>query len=221
MRRVDNIPWHLKPFFLVWGYISGWTLYAWALLIRLTCKITFEGEPLPARQQSVVYCIWHRDLALYFGVFNKVSKQVWLNDPAWYMKPVHVLLHLTGVEHICLGSSGNNGKAALENVIGFLKQGYSTVVACDGPAGPPMQLKPGVLWMSRDAGIPIIPLRFSYSKATQLGGWDKKIVPLPFSKITVIVGAGIQVTDANFNISAFKITAILNTKQITYEKEAG
>jgi len=62
-----------------------------------------------------------------FAVFNKVNNQAWLNHPAWYMKPIHVLLHLTGVEHICLGSSGNNGMAALENVIGYLKQGYSTL----------------------------------------------------------------------------------------------
>ena len=129
-----------------------------------------------------------------------------MNHPAWYMKPVHVLLHLTGVEHICLGSSGNSGKQALENVIAYLKHGYSTAIASDGPAGPPYVLKPGALWMSRDAGIPVVPLRFSGSSGFYLGGWDKKFVPLLFSEITVAVGESIRVTENNIESSTTMIT---------------
>jgi lysophospholipid acyltransferase (LPLAT)-like uncharacterized protein len=208
MFRVDNIPWYLKPFFLIWGYTLGWLLYIWTKSIRLTSKIKFTGEPLP--NTAVAYCIWHKDLALYFSVFNKVSKQAWLNHPAWYMKPIHVMLYLTGVEHICLGSSGNNGKAALESVMGHLKQGYSTMVAVDGPAGPAYQLKPGILWMSRDAQIPVVPLRFSAIRGFRLGGWDEKFVPFLFSEITVVVGEGILVTDSNINASSIAIERFLN-----------
>lgn len=210
MLRVDTVPWYLRPFFLLWGYLLGWLLYGWTLLVKLTCKIKFAGAPLPVPGTSAAYCIWHKDLALYFGVFNKVSKQAWLNHPAWYMKPIHVLLHLTGVEHICLGSSGNDGKAALENVTGYLRQGYSTLVASDGPAGPAQQLKPGVLWMSRDAQIPVIPLRFVCSRGFKLGGWDKKFVPGLFSKITVIAGPPVQVTEANIDASRKAIEQFLN-----------
>jgi lysophospholipid acyltransferase (LPLAT)-like uncharacterized protein len=125
-----------------------------------------------------------------------------MNHPAWYMKPVHVMLYLTGVEHICLGSSGHSGKAALENVIRYLKQGYSTTIASDGPAGPPQQLKPGVLLMSRDAGVPVVPLRFSCSRTYRLGGWDRKFVPRLFSEITVTIGEPIYVSEANIEASA-------------------
>jgi len=153
-----------------------------------------------------IYCIWHQDLVLYFGVFSQVQKQVWMNHPAWYMKPVHVLLHLTGVEHICLGSSGNSGKVALENIITYLKQGYSTAIASDGPAGPSQVLKPGVLWMSRDAGIPVVPLRFSGCRGFHLGGWDRKFVPLLFSEITVAVGESIYVNEDDLESSTAIIT---------------
>ena len=162
---------------------------------------------------AAAYCIWHKDLALYFSVFNKVQKQAWLNHPAWYMKPIHVLLHLTGVEHICLGSSGNNGKAALEKVMGYLKQGYSTMVAIDGPAGPAYQLKPGILWMSRDAQIPVVPLRFSCNSGFRLGGWDKKFVPFLFSEITVTVGPKIQVNENNLEESSEAVEHFLNISE--------
>ncbi len=208
MLRVDNVPWYLKPFFLLFGYSLGFFFYAYSKLMHTTCIIKFSGASLP--QNPVVYCIWHESLMLYFIVFNRVKKQAWMNHPAWYMKPVHVLLHLTGVEHICLGSSGNSGKAALENVICYLKQGYSTTVASDGPAGPPQLLKPGVLLMSRDAGIPIVTLSFSCSKTWRLGGWDRKFVPALFSEITVHVGEPIQVNETNLEASEEAIKNYLN-----------
>jgi lysophospholipid acyltransferase (LPLAT)-like uncharacterized protein len=197
MRRVDNIPLYLKPFFWLYGYGFGVLLYLFSRLNALTCRFHFTGEKLPANTPAV-YIIWHTDLVLYFSAFSKVQKQAWLNHPLWYMKPVHVLLHLTGVEHICLGSSGNSGKEALANVIEYLKQGYSTCVAVDGPAGPAYAIKPGALLMSRDAAIPVVALRFKGSKGFKLNGWDTKFVPLPFSQITVEASRPVWVTEENF-----------------------
>jgi len=208
MLRVDTIPWYLKPFFLVFGYSSGLFLYGYCWLVHHTCRITFVGADLPTG--AVVYAIWHRDLALYFGVFTSVRQQVWMNHPAWYMKPVHLLLRWTGVEHICLGSSGNSGKQALDNVVGYLKQGYSTTIAIDGPAGPAYVLKPGVLWMSRDVEVPVVPLHFSSSSSIRLGGWDRKILPRLFSGITIHVGERLLVSQDNLQASADEITQHLN-----------
>jgi lysophospholipid acyltransferase (LPLAT)-like uncharacterized protein len=208
MMRVDTVPWYLRPFFLLFGYGGGLFFYVYCGLIHLTCSIRFMGAPIPA--QPAIYCIWHRDLVLYFGVFNSVKKQVWMNHPAWYMKPVHVLLRWRGVEYICLGSSGNSGKEALENVISYLKQGYSTTIASDGPAGPVQVLKPGVLWMSRDAHVPVVPLHFSCSSGTRLGGWDGKVLPRLFSEITVTVGESIQVNESNLEASGKAIAKHLD-----------
>lgn len=207
MKRVDNIPFYWQPLFLMYGYVLGICLYLYCKFVYYTRPVKFVGAALP--EQPSVYCIWHEDLVLYFSVFHKVEKQAWMNHPAWYMKPVHVLLHLTGVQHICLGSSGNSGKQALENVITFLKQGYSTTVACDGPAGPPLVMKPGVLLMSRDAQIPVVPLRFSSAKSYRLGGWDKKVVPFLFSAITVHVGEPVQVTEQNFSEAQKRVEEFL------------
>jgi lysophospholipid acyltransferase (LPLAT)-like uncharacterized protein len=205
--RVDNVPWYLKPFFFFYGYGFGGFLYVYSLLMHATCRIEFSEEFSSA---PTAYCIWHKNLILYFTVFTRVKKQAWMNHPAWYMKPVHVLLYLTGVEHICLGSSGNSGKAALEKVISFLKQGYSTTIASDGPAGPAQQLKPGVLLMGRDANIPVMPLHFLCSNSFRLGGWDRKIVPLPFSKITVVPGKQVLVDTENFKSAETEITQHLD-----------
>lgn len=210
MLRVDTVPWYWKPMFLLFGYGLGLYFYLYTKAIALTCKLVYKGN-FPHAGTPVIYCIWHKDLVLYFAAFHKVQKQVWMNHPAWYMKPVHVLLKLTGVEKICLGSSGNSGKLALEQVINHLKEGYSTVVASDGPAGPPQVLKPGVLWMSRDAQVPIIPIHFSCSRSIRLGGWDKKVIPGLFSTITITAGKPIQVTEESLPTAEQQLIAFLNS----------
>ena len=195
MIRVDTVPLYLKVPFLAYGYAAGALTYAAVRLIRKTCEIKVVGT-VPKVNDAVVYCLWHENLAPYFVAFEGLKGQVWMNHPAWYMKPIHVLLELGGVSHLCLGSTGNSGREALAAVIAHLKAGRCTTIACDGPAGPLHDLKPGVWLMGRDGDVPIVPLGFSCSRALRLRGWDRKVIPLPFSEITIRYGEPIYANDA-------------------------
>ena len=55
----------------------------------------------------------------------------------------------------------------------------------DGPAGPIKKLKPGVLIMAKETGVPIIPITMDASSKLVMDTWDKKKQPLPFSKIRI------------------------------------
>jgi lysophospholipid acyltransferase (LPLAT)-like uncharacterized protein len=208
MLRVDTVPFYLKPFFWIYGYGAGLLMYFYVYLIYITTRINYIGTPLP--KTPAIFCIWHQDLIPYFEVFNHVERQVWMNHPAWYMKPVHVMMYLTGISHICLGSTGNGGKDALDRVVEYIKQGYSTTIASDGPAGPAHVLKPGVLWMSRDAGVPVVPLRFICTPSSRAMGWDSKVIPGLFTTITLEVGKPIYVNESNIDESAIVLTDYLN-----------
>jgi lysophospholipid acyltransferase (LPLAT)-like uncharacterized protein len=208
MLRVDTVPFYLKPFFWIYGYGAGLLMYFYVYLIYITTRINYIGTPLP--KTPAIFCIWHQDLIPYFAVFNHVERQVWMNHPAWYMKPVHVMMYLTGISHICLGSTGNGGKDALDRVVEYIKQGYSTTIASDGPAGPAHVLKPGVLWMSRDAGVPVVPLRFICTPSSRAMGWDSKVIPGLFTTITLEVGKPIYVNESNIDESAIVLTDYLN-----------
>ena len=205
VRRVDEIPLVLRPLFLLFGWSLGLLFYALVRGLGATARVRLEGTPLPV-EGPAIYCIWHEDLVPYFAVFSRVRRQTWMNHPAWHMKPVHVLLRLTGVERICLGSSGHDGKAALAGVVAALREGDSTTVASDGPAGPARVLKPGVLAMSRDAGVPIYPIRFQCSRAARLRGWDRKKVPWPGSEILVHVGEPVRVEPGAETEAAARLT---------------
>ena len=120
-----------------------------------------------------------------------------MNHPSWVMKSIHYWLRLSGVNELALGSSGNSGKEALQKVILFLKKGYNTLITPDGPAGPPHVLKPGVLQMSIETGIPIVPLKIIPSHFITIPTWDKKRIPLPFTTIRVVYEKPIIVSGCN------------------------
>lgn len=209
MVRVDTVPLLVRPLFLLYGWSLGILLRLMAVVIHYNCTIKFEGTDLRAHPNYIL-CIWHESLIPFFSVFLNMENQAWMNHPAWYMKPVHVALRMAGVKHLCLGSTGNSGKEALAGVISFLKQGYSTTIASDGPAGPAYDLKPGVLFMSRDSGVPVIPVRFEMSHYFRLSKWDRKFAPIPFSTIRVQAGPPVFVTAENMEQSATAIKAWLN-----------
>jgi hypothetical protein len=124
-----------------------------------------------------------------------------MQHPTWYLKPSHVLLRFVGVKKIILGSSGYSGKEAADQLVEYLKKGYSTVVLPDGPSGPPFQMKKGALHISMQSNVPIVPMRFKASHSFEISNWDRRKWPLPFSTITVEYGEPIQITKDNFEMA--------------------
>jgi len=72
--------------------------------------------------------------------------------------------------------------------------GYSLVVTPDGPWGRYRVAKPGALIVARQAGLPILPMAVRARPAIRLPGrWDRQLVPLPFSRLSLVVGEAIAV----------------------------
>jgi lysophospholipid acyltransferase (LPLAT)-like uncharacterized protein len=84
---------------------------------------------------------------------------------------------------------------SLARLLGELgASGYSLVVTPDGPWGPYRVAKPGALIVARQSGLPILPLAVRARPALRLTRrWDRQLVPLPFSTISVVTGDTISV----------------------------
>lgn len=205
--RVDNVPTFLKPIFWIYGTLLGSLLYFYLWLCHRTCLIEIKSQKMLNGGQPAIYCIWHNLWPVGFAAQLKFQKHIWLNHPAWYMKPIHVALSLMEVERVILGSTGHEGKQAADELAKVLKEGYSTVFMPDGPAGPPRVLRKGVLHVSQQTGIPIVPIRVVAERCYQMNSWDKRLIPIPFvSKIHLTLGEPIQVTPENFETSAKQLT---------------
>ncbi len=208
--RVDNIPLILKPFFYCYAYSAAALMYGIILLLYATCKIVKEGKEHPTPFTHHIFVTWHENLIPYFIVYRKYQEPyAWLNHPLWFMKPVHLLLRWMQMKKLFLGSSGHGGREAMRQVVEHLKKGYNTMLNPDGPSGPYHSPKRGMLEMSIQSGVPVVPVCFELSNYFRLKGWDKKKVPLPFSTIRVIYGKPESVDEAKMDDALLNITSQL------------
>ena len=192
--RVDKVPFILRPLIFLYGWSMALLFRIVIVTLRATCKIIIQK---PLASDNAIYTFWHDQLLLYFMTFHKPwGRQVWMNHPLWYMKPVHLTLcKFMGVEKLALGSTGTSGTSALADVIGYLGKGYSTVITPDGPAGPAYRAKTGIFTMARESKRPIIAIQFKVSRFIRLPTWDRKIFPLPFSKIEITFSEPLFITE--------------------------
>jgi lysophospholipid acyltransferase (LPLAT)-like uncharacterized protein len=199
--KVFNVPWFWKPIYWLYGYSLGFLLYLVVWLQHVTCKVTFHGKENLTSQQNYIYCLWHQDLTGFFSSEFDFSNYSILNHPAWYMKPVHVCLRLMGIKKIFYGSSGNAGKAAAMQLTESLRNGRDTFITPDGPAGPMHDFKKGVLHLSMNSAVCIVPVRQEYTRVRTFNGWDKKKFPKLFSHINVYYGKPIIIEQSNFEMA--------------------
>jgi lysophospholipid acyltransferase (LPLAT)-like uncharacterized protein len=91
------------------------------------------------------------------------------------------------------GSSTRTGARALRDYYQLLvKDQVSPVITPDGPSGPRFQFKPGGIVLAQISGRPLLPMAFAASRAW-LVSWDKFVIPWPFARISIAVGAPVHI----------------------------
>jgi lysophospholipid acyltransferase (LPLAT)-like uncharacterized protein len=176
------------------GAASG--IHALLTTLRTTCALEVDAPERLRRDEPVVFAYWHENAMAGFVTLLGLEGRPFsaLCHPAWYLRQWEILARRFGWR-IVMGSTGHGGRAGADLVVADLAEGYSTFVCPDGPAGPPRVAKRGVLHMSAQSGVPILPLGFSFERAIALPSWDRMRLPIPGSRIRVEVGDPIQVGD--------------------------
>lgn len=121
----------------------------------------------------------HRRIASKRKIVAMVSAS---RDGEWLAE----LLRLLDIDSI-RGSSNHGAKNVYESARRVLQEGHNVAITPDGPRGPKLRCKNGVIRLSNDECVPIMTLRFRYLRACTLRSWDEFRIPLPFSKITIDV----------------------------------
>jgi lysophospholipid acyltransferase (LPLAT)-like uncharacterized protein len=93
------------------------------------------------------------------------------------------------------GSSKKSGDKALIEMIHTLRsEKLNAVVAVDGPKGPIYKVKQGILILSKQTGLPILPVVVDIDKAFCISkSWNKALIPKPFSTVNIRFGKLIKV----------------------------
>jgi lysophospholipid acyltransferase (LPLAT)-like uncharacterized protein len=83
------------------------------------------------------------------------------------------------------GSSSRGGKSALRAMIRHMKKRHLGAHILDGPTGPIGVVKAGIIRMAHESHAVIVPFSVTASRALYFNSWDRFMLPLPFSRVTL------------------------------------
>jgi hypothetical protein len=158
-------------------------------LILSTCRVHHINKEYIDEyilgDKKVVITTWHRCAVYFLLKYGKVHPMVLFSLSrdgdllADFAKRVGVIP--------ARGSSTRGGKEGSEQLVSFLNSGGSVVATvADGPTGPALRAKPGLVRIAQKSGVHLIPLIWSATKVWMFSrAWDKMIIPKPFSKIVI------------------------------------
>jgi len=98
-----------------------------------------------------------------------------------------------------IGSSASKSLAGFRGLVSKLKDGNYAAVAVDGPRGPRLQVKSGVLLLAKMTDGIVIPVIYHFNKSWTMRSWDKMEIPKPFSTITVKILNPLTIPDNTDN----------------------
>ena len=155
-----------------------------------TCRVRIAQPDLHERYITgaggLVGATWHRNAIFLVWFFRKVRPMIMFsrsNDGdllAGFARKLGVIP--------VRGSSSAGGREALDEMRAFLRQPgvRKAATVLDGPRGPRCRAKRGMLVLAQEAGVPLLPIMMSADRALTLKkAWDRTLIPLPFSRITV------------------------------------
>lgn len=91
------------------------------------------------------------------------------------------------------GSTSRGGRRALLQLKRRMEYGQAAGFAVDGPRGPARHVQPGVVWLAKLTGNPVVAFHMEASSYWSLKSWDRTQIPKPFSTVALVVGRPIDV----------------------------
>jgi len=171
--------------------------YVW--LVAHTCRVS--GPPIS--QEQAIFAIWHESnlvCAIASWKLRRDRSPVVFSTRGFRGIVMNTMLRSMGADVVTLPDEGaaTRGEAtSLSREMARLgREGRSLVVSCDGPFGPYRIVKPGVLIVARESGLPIQPWAVASRPPFRLNGrWDRMILALPFGRLRVYEGEMIRVAE--------------------------
>ncbi len=195
-------------------HVIGSTLAYWyTLFLGWTTRVywfkTDEAKALEEGSDGFIYAIWHNQqlFLLYPYRKQKVAALISQSSDGEYIARCLPKFGMLAVR----GSSTRGGAKALIKLLQATREGYRPLLTPDGPRGPIYTVQPGILFLAKKTGFPILPVGCALSHKIKVGSWDKMRVPLPFGKVAFTYGKTIWVkSEEDFDRAAKELQEQLN-----------
>ncbi len=201
----------------VWIARIGTPIYR---VLGSTWRVRIEGgdlEALLARKEGVLGAFLHGRLLAAGIAFQNRGIGIMSSHHA-DGELIHRVVRKMGYVTV-RGSTTRGGSRAL---IEMARLAPETPLALtpDGPRGPEGKLQDGFALLASKTGRAIIPTGIAASSCLRLGSWDRMVVPLPFSRIQVVLAEPIVLPPDLSREEIRAATARVRAKILEVEREA-
>ncbi len=178
--------------------LGAWLLRGLVKLQGWTCKVDVVAghqhlEALLAEPRPVILSFWHNRsfLAAPFLLEKLHRAGVEVTMLASHSRDGELVTQV--VKRLEMrtvrGSASRGGRQALRAIYrAIVRHRSSPIMIPDGPRGPLYDFKIGVVILGQMSQAPILPLGFATPRFFRIRSWDRMFVPLPFSRIALVVG---------------------------------
>ncbi|HKG95426.1 MAG TPA: lysophospholipid acyltransferase family protein [Gemmatimonadaceae bacterium] len=139
-------------------------------------------DRMRAQRQPFVWAFWHAQILpiVWHHRGDRASALISSHRDGEIIAQIAQRLGIQPIR----GSTSRGASRALLAIVRELQGGTEVAVTPDGPRGPARTFAPGALVAAQRAGVPIIAIACSASRAWRLRSWDRFMIPKPFAKIT-------------------------------------
>ncbi len=180
---------------LVAGYIR---------LVHRTGRFELCCDPATARlvrdRRPFIGAFWHGRMLLIAAAWRALLRELAVTTPLqpYVVSSDHqdgrLMARATarlGIETV-FGSTKAGRVSLLRAARRVIERGQIPVFTPDGPRGPRMRAKPGVVRLAMQTGVPIVPITFAASNQRLLASWDRFALALPFARGVLAFGAPLE-----------------------------
>jgi hypothetical protein len=168
----------------------------WLGSCRLIKVVDERSRALMESPAPVLFTSWHCHLLtstyLYQKLYARYAPMALMASPSRDGEFIAAVTRKMGFA-TCPGSRRKGGVAALQALAGFMGQGYRAGLIADGSRGPVRVAQKGVVFLAREAQVPILPAAVGASRKITFNTWDRFEMPLPFARYVMLIDAPLYV----------------------------
>jgi hypothetical protein len=172
------------------GVLLGLLARLWLASLRLTLVV--DPALLAARPRPFALAFWHGQqfALLRWARWQRIVALVSLSRDGELVAAALARLGIASER----GSSSRRGAAGLKGMVRRLRRGLDAAFAVDGPRGPARLVRTdGAALAARLSGGLVVPMAAACARCHVFArAWDRFELPLPFTRVAVVLGAPIE-----------------------------
>lgn len=172
---------------ILWGII-----HLWCKTLRIKNLNPEMDREIKEKPGGAIYTFWHSHLFYLFYHYRFLNKFTLMISPSQDGELLAALVKLYGYP-VVRASSYKNTIPGTRELAHLLKKDAKVIIIADGSRGPRHRAQVGSVQLARMTGVPVYTLSYDAHPKHEFNSWDRFILPLPFSKVTLNFGAPITV----------------------------